>query len=162
MPLQVSPSAIACGPYVTTSNSHSCTPKQRNLVFPSSSIWSLVLRSQVINICPDGSFDDDWPLYLKDEASRIDLRPSLPKDFADIEKVVEEYNKRKRTSIRYFQARPQKVSLGSTHRIVQAYQTQREVSYDRNMQRFAFVSSDQGTSSSTSKKRNTRKTYWMS
>ena len=39
-------------------------------------------------MCPDGSFKDDWPLYLKDEANCIDLQLSLIMDLADIKKVV--------------------------------------------------------------------------
>ena len=40
------------------------------------------------DMCPHGSFNDDWPLYLKDEANRIDPQLSLIVDFADIKKVV--------------------------------------------------------------------------
>ena len=50
-------------------------------------------------MCPDGSFDDDWPLYLKDEANRIDLQLSLIVEFADIKKVVEEYNTKRNLDI---------------------------------------------------------------
>lgn len=48
---------------------------------------------------PDGTFNDDWPLYLKDEANRIDLQLSLIVDFADIKKVVEEDNKKRNLDI---------------------------------------------------------------
>ena len=50
-------------------------------------------------MCPDGSFNDDWPLYLKDEANRIDLQLYLILNFADIKKVVEEDNKKRNLDI---------------------------------------------------------------
>ena len=50
-------------------------------------------------MCPDGSFNDGWPLYLKDEANRIDLQLSLIVDFADIKKAVEEQNKKRNLDI---------------------------------------------------------------
>ena len=147
--------SLVGGP-LTASNNHSRTPslvKQRDLVFPSSSNWSLVRRSQVISgvllpflifattpteiatdMCPDGSFNDDWPLYLKGEANRIDLQLSLIVDFADIKKVVEEYNTEKNLNVDSIRsvwlsiyhswmvtdildiARTENISLGSTHR----------------------------------------------
>ncbi|EDR01174.1 uncharacterized protein LACBIDRAFT_312439 [Laccaria bicolor S238N-H82] len=111
-----------------------CLVKQRDLVFPSSSIWSLVRRSQVINMCPDGTFDDDWPLYLKDESKRIDLRLSLTVDFADIKKVVEEHNKKRNLDIDSIRSHVLK-TFRWAQRTAQAYQTQREVRYERNMRR---------------------------
>ena len=50
-------------------------------------------------MCPDSSFNDKRPLYLKDEANRIDLQLSLIVDFADIKKVVEEYNTKRNLDI---------------------------------------------------------------
>ena len=124
MPLPTSPSVNVCaslvgGLSVTTSNNHSRTPslvKQRDFVFPSSSIWSLVCRSQIISgclflifattateiatdMCFDGPVNDYWPLNLKEETNRNDLQLSLIVDFGDIKKVVEEDNKKRNLDI---------------------------------------------------------------
>lgn len=119
MPLPTSPSVNVCaslvgGLSITTSNNHSHTPslvKQRDFVFPSSSIWSLVCQSQIISgclflifattateiatdMCFDGTFSDYWPLNLKEETNRNGLQLSLIVDFVDIKKVVEDNKKR--------------------------------------------------------------------
>ena len=51
------------------------------------------------DMCPDGSFNDEWPLYLTDEAKHINLQLSLIVDFADIKKVTEEYSTKKNVDI---------------------------------------------------------------
>ena len=51
-------------------------------------IFATTTTEITTDMCPDGSFNDDWPLYLKDEANRIDPQLSLIVDFADIKKVV--------------------------------------------------------------------------
>ena len=59
-------------------------------------IFATTTTEIATDMYPDGTFNDDWPLYLKDEASRID---SLIVDFADIKKVVEEYNTKRNLDI---------------------------------------------------------------
>ena len=51
-------------------------------------IFATTTTEITTDMYPDGSFNDDWPLYLKDEANRIDLQLSLIVDFANIKKVV--------------------------------------------------------------------------
>ena len=97
-------------------------------------IFATTTTEIATDMYPDGTFNDDWPLYLKDEASRIDLQLSLIVDFADIKKVVEEYNTKRNLDVDSIRsvclsiyhswmvtkilniARTYNVSLGSTHR----------------------------------------------
>ena len=58
-------------------------------------IFATTATEIATDMCFDGSSNDDWPLYLKDEANRIDLQLSLIVDFADIKKIVEEDNKKR-------------------------------------------------------------------
>ncbi|KIK00184.1 hypothetical protein K443DRAFT_7849 [Laccaria amethystina LaAM-08-1] len=79
------------------------------------------------NICPDGFFDDDWPLYLKDEANRIDLQLSLIVNFADIKKSLRNITRREIwTLIRYVWYHALKTYRWA-QRMAQTYKTQREM-----------------------------------
>ena len=62
-------------------------------------IFATTTTEIATDMSPDGTFNDDWPLYLKDEANRIDLQLSLIVNFADIKKVVEEDNKKRNLDI---------------------------------------------------------------
>ena len=62
-------------------------------------IFATTTTEITTDMCFDGSSNDDWPLYLKDDANRIDLPLSLIVDFADMKKVVEEHNKKRNLDI---------------------------------------------------------------
>ena len=62
-------------------------------------IFATTITEIVTDMCPDGSFDDDWPLYPKDEANCIDLQLSLIVDSADIKEIVE-YNTERNLDVR--------------------------------------------------------------
>ena len=62
-------------------------------------IFATTTTEITTDMCFDGSSNDAWPLYLKDEANRIDLQLSLIVDFADIKKIIEEDNKKKNLDI---------------------------------------------------------------
>ena len=62
-------------------------------------IFATTATEIATDMCFDGTFNDYWPLNLKDETNRNDLQLSLIEDFADIKTVVEEDNKKRNLDI---------------------------------------------------------------